>query len=249
MRRHFVPNEGPPVYSGLMLWRGAVEAPAFGDGREMFMAGHDKKKAVVYPIREPLEPGATTLINWVAEEPVEADTATADWNAEVDVATIAAKFADWNWDWLDVGQLIASTRVAYQFPMSDRDPLDRWSDGRVTLLGDAAHPMRPNGSNGSSQAILDGEALTIALAANGDEHVAALAAYEADRREPTAKIVLANRQAGPERVMQWVADRCDGSCVDRHTCVSTEELEQEANEYKKLAGFDLAHLQALAKPS
>lgn len=249
VRRHFAPNEGPPVYSGLMLWRGAVEAQAFGDGREMFMAGHDMKKAVVYPIREPLEPGGTTLINWVAEEPVEADTATADWNAEVDVATIAAKFAAWKWDWLDVGALIGSTSVAYQFPMSDRDPLERWSDGRVTLLGDAAHPMRPNGSNGSSQAILDGEALTVALAANGDDHVAALAAYESERREPTAKIVLANRQAGPERVMQWVADRCDGSCIDRHTCISTEELALAANEYKKLAGFDLAHLQALAKPS
>lgn len=249
VRRHFAPDEGPPVYSGLMLWRGAVEAPAFGDGQEMFMAGHNKKKVVVYPIRGPIEPGGTTLINWVAEEPVETDTATADWNAEVDVATIAAKFANWNWEWLDVGQLIASTAVAYQFPMSDRDPLGRWSDGRITLLGDAAHPMRPNGSNGSSQAILDGEALTAALAANGDDHVAALAAYEAERREPTAKIVLANRQAGPERVMQWVADRCDGSCVERHSCVSTKELEREANEYKKLAGFDLAHLQSLAAPA
>jgi 2-polyprenyl-6-methoxyphenol hydroxylase-like FAD-dependent oxidoreductase len=246
VRRHFAGDEGPPVYSGLMLWRGAVEAPAFGDGREMFMAGHDRKKAVVYPIREPMTPGGTTLINWVAEEPVEVDTATADWNAEVDVAGIAAKFTDWDWDWLNVGELIASTTVAYQFPMVDRDPLDRWTDGRVTLLGDAAHPMRPNGSNGSSQAILDGEALTNALAGHGDDHPAALAAYEAERRDPTARIVLANRQAGPERVMQWVADRCDGSCTDRHTCVSTEELEREANEYKKLAGFDLAHLRALA---
>ncbi len=247
VRKHFVPDEGPPVYSGLMLWRGAVEAPAFGDGREMFMAGHNMKKAVVYPIREPLEPGGTTLINWVAEEPVELDVAEADWNAEVDVAEIASKFADWNWGWLDVGALIAATPVAYQFPMVDRDPLDRWTDGRVTLLGDAAHAMRPNGSNGSSQAILDGEALTNAFASCGDDHRTALLAYEAERREPTSKIVLANRQAGPERVMQWVAERCDGSCVDQHTCVSTEQLEREANEYKKLAGFDLVHLQALAE--
>lgn len=246
VRRHFAPHEGPPVYSGLMLWRGAVEASAFGDGEEMFMAGHDRKKAVVYPIREPREPGGTSLINWVAEEPVELDVATADWNAEVDVAEVAAKFADWDWGWLDVGALIASTPVAYQFPMVDRDPLDRWTDGRVTLLGDAAHAMRPNGSNGSSQAILDGEALSLALSATVDDPAAALLAYEEERREPTSKIVLANRQAGPERVMQWVAERCDGSCVDRHTCVSTDELEREANEYKKLAGFDLAHLQSLA---
>lgn len=246
VRRHFAPDEGPPVYSGLMLWRGAVEAPAFGDGMEMFMAGHDQKKAVVYPIRKAIEPGDSTLINWVAEEPMEADTATADWNAEVGVAEIAAKFADWDWGWIDVGALIAATPVAYQFPMVDRDPLDGWTDGRVTLLGDAAHAMRPNGSNGSSQAILDAESLTNALAAHGDDHPAALLAYDNERREPTSKIVLANRQAGPERVMQWVADRCDRTCVGHHTCVSTEELEQEADAYKKLAGFDLAHLQALA---
>ena len=247
VRKHFAPGEGPPVYSGLMLWRGAVEAPAFGDGREMFMAGHDRKKAVVYPIREPLEPGGTSLVNWVAEEPVDVDVATADWNSEVDVAEIAAKFVDWDWGWLDVGALIGSTTTAYQFPMVDRDPLDRWTDRRVTLLGDAAHPMRPNGSNGASQAILDGEALTNALAEHGGDHLGALQAYESERRDPTSKIVLANRQAGPERVMQWVAERCDGTCVDQHRCISTEELEREANEYKKLAGFDLAHLQALAR--
>jgi len=247
VRKHFIDNEGPPVYSGLMLWRGAVEYPAYGDGHEMFMAGHDQKKAVVYPIRGALKRGGTTLINWVAEEPVDVDVATADWNAEIDVAGVAAKFDDWDWGWLNVGALIAATPVAYQFPMVDRDPLDSWTDGRVTLLGDAAHAMRPNGSNGSSQAILDGEALTNAFAAHRSDPPAALLSYEAERREPTSKIVLANRQSGPERVMQWVADRCDGSCVDQHVCISSGELERQANEYKKLAGFDLAHLQSLAK--
>jgi 2-polyprenyl-6-methoxyphenol hydroxylase-like FAD-dependent oxidoreductase len=129
--------------------------------------------------------------------------------------------------------------------MVDRHPVPQWSFGPVTLLGDAAHPMRPNGSNGSSQAILDGEALTKALAESASP-VDALVAYERERLDPTARLTLANRQSGPERVMQWVADRCDGTCVDQHACVDVAELEREANAYKELAGFDLAHLQALA---
>ena len=245
LRRSFVSDEGPPRYSGLVLWRGAVEAPPFLDGRTMFMAGHDRQKAVVYPIRGPVEPGGTVLTNWVAERPVDVDVATADWNAAVDPADIAPWFADWDFGWIHVGELLASTEVAYEFPMVDRDPLERWSYGRATLLGDAAHPMRPNGSNGASQAILDGEALAVALSADVGV-AAALESYEADRREPTSRLVLANRQAGPERVMQWVEERCDRSCRDRHTCVPTGELEREANAYKELAGFDLATLQALS---
>ena len=245
LRRSFVSDEGPPRYSGLVLWRGAVEAPPFLDGRTMFMAGHDRQKAVVYPIRGPVEPGGTVLTNWVAERPVDVDVATADWNAAVDPADIAPWFADWDFGWIHVGELLASTEVAYEFPMVDRDPLERWSCGRATLLGDAAHPMRPNGSNGASQAILDGEALAVALSADVGI-AAALESYEADRREPTSRLVLANRQAGPERVMQWVEERCDRSCRGRHTCVPTGELEREANAYKELAGFDLATLQALS---
>lgn len=245
LRRSFVSDEGPPRYSGLVLWRGAVEAPPFLDGRTMFMAGHDRQKAVVYPIRGPVEPGGTVLTNWVAERPVDVDVATADWNAAVDPADIAPWFADWDFGWIHVGELLASTEVAYEFPMVDRDPLERWSYGRATLLGDAAHPMRPNGSNGASQAILDGEALAVALSADVGV-AAALESYDADRREPTSRLVLANRQAGPERVMQWVEERCDRSCRDRHTCVPTGELEREANAYKELAGFDLATLQALS---
>ena len=246
LRRSFVSDEGPPRYSGLVLWRGAVEAPPFLDGRTMFMAGHDRQKTVVYPIRGPVEPGGTVLTNWVAERPVDVDVATADWNAAVDPADIAPWFADWDFGWIHVGELLSSTEVAYEFPMVDRDPLERWSCGRATLLGDAAHPMRPNGSNGASQAILDGEALAVALSADVGV-AAALESYDADRREPTSRLVLANRQAGPERVMQWVEERCDRSCRGRHTCVPTGELEREANAYKELAGFDLATLQALSR--
>ncbi|NND76077.1 MAG: flavin-dependent oxidoreductase [Ilumatobacter sp.] len=244
VRRQLYPHQGHPRPSGLVLWRGAVEAPAFLDGRTMFMAGDDGQKAVVYPITNPGADG-TALVNWVAERPLDVDMETVSWNREVDVGTVAEHFRAWDYGWLNVGELIASSAAAYEFPMVDRDPVERWSFGRVTLLGDAAHPMRPNGSNGSSQAILDGEALATALATAPDV-VAGLAAYERERLDPTARLTLANRQAGPERVMQWVADRCAGSCGDEHTCVPTGELEREANAYKQLAGFDLARLRALA---
>lgn len=243
VRAQFYPDQGDPHPSGLVLWRGAVRTPAFLDGRTMFMAGDDDQKAVVYPITNPDERG-DALVNWVAERPVDVDMATVSWNREVDVASVAAHFVDWDFGWIDVGALIASSEHAYEFPMVDRHPVDRWSFGRVTLVGDAAHPMRPNGSNGSSQAILDGEALTAALRSHADP-TRALKAYEAERLEPTAKLTLANRQAGPERVMQWVADRCDGSCEAQHACVDVTELEREANAYKQLAGFDIEHLRAL----
>jgi len=246
VRQQLHPDQGLPHPSGLVLWRGAVRARAFLGGRTMFMAGDDGQKAVVYPISDPDDDGMA-LINWVAERPMDVDMTTVSWNREVDPAWVADSFTEWDYGWLDVGALIASSDAAYEFPMVDRHPVDRWSFGRVTLLGDAAHPMRPNGSNGSSQAILDGEALAAALTGTGDIP-AALTAYESARLEPTAKLTLANRQAGPERVMQWVAERCAGACIDEHTCVDSAVLEREANAYKQLAGFDLATLQAMAEP-
>lgn len=247
-RRIFNPDEGPPVYSGLMLWRGAVETDPFLDGESMFMAGHDEAKAVVYPIGGPEHRRGRSLVNWIAERPLEFDVSKADWNREASPAAFAEYFSDWNWDWIDLPKLFASTAVCYEFPMSDRDPLDRWSHGRVTLLGDAAHAMRPNGSNGASQGILDCEAITNSLGAESDI-VTALESYQDERLEKTAVLTLANRQSGPERVLQWVKERCDGTCRGEHHCVPRSELSEAANAYKQLAGFDRQQLAAMAAPS
>jgi 2-polyprenyl-6-methoxyphenol hydroxylase-like FAD-dependent oxidoreductase len=133
----------------------------------------------------------------------------------------------------------------YEYPLVDRDPLPRWSFGRVTLLGDAAHPMYPIGSNGASQAILDAAALAEVLSAGGDP-VAALEAYEAERREKTARIVLSNRQQGPEIVMQMVEDRAPNGFARLEDVISRDELEEVANRYKAVAGFERDRLNARA---
>lgn len=247
VRRVFHPDEGPPVYSGLMLWRGALVAPTFGDGESMFMAGHDTLKTVCYPLSAPDENGQA-LINWVAERPVDLDINRADWNREANHEDFVPHFASWDWDWINLPKLFADTTTPYEFPMVDRDPLERWSHGRVTLLGDAAHVMRPNGSNGSSQAILDGESLAQALTDEADV-VEALQRYESERLPPTAKLTLDNRKSGPERVLQWVKDRCDGACVGQHVCVPEPELAEVATAYKRLAGFDAKRLQEKAQGS
>lgn len=244
-RKFFNPDEGPPVYSGLMLWRGAVETEPFLDGESMFMAGHDNAKAVVYPIGGPEKRDGRSLVNWIAERPIDFDVSNADWNREADPNDFAEYFEDWRWDWIDLPDLFAKTSVCYEFPMSDRDPLDRWSYGRVTLLGDAAHAMRPNGSNGASQGVLDGEAIAVALGAEPDV-ATALERYQDERLDKTATLTLANRQSGPEKVLQWVKERCDGSCIGHHMCVPDAELSEAANAYKKLAGFDRAKLAGLA---
>lgn len=244
-RKILHPSDGPPHYSGLVLWRGAVETEPFLDGRSMFMAGDDRAKVVVYPIGGAERAAEKSLVNWVAELPVPVDVETADWNREVPVETFVEAFESWDFGWINVPELFRATEVCYEFPMIDRHPLDRWSFGRVSLAGDAAHAMRPNGSNGSNQGILDAEALANHLS-SGLPVSEALSAYEAERLPPTAALTLANRKAGPERVMQWVADSCDGTCVDSHSCIDPEELTRAALEYKQLAGFDPTELKKLA---
>src|SRR3546814_5247880 len=160
-----------------------------------------------------------------------------DWNRPGDLADFLPQFADWRFDWLDVPTLIGAAEAVYEYPMVDRDPLPRWSDGRATLLGDAAHAMYPIGSNGASQAILDARVLTREILAHGTTPEA-LAAYEAERRPATAKIVLANRQNGPEQVMQRVGDRAPHGFPRTADLLRPPERETTDSGYKKLAGFD-----------
>ncbi len=238
VRAAFFPDEGPPKYSGRILWRGTCVAPPFLTGRSMMQAGHASQKAVVYPIsRKVFEDTGNNLTNWIMELAVPGDTPPRqDWARKVDKSVFAGPFEGWKWDWLDVPALIANGGPAYEYPMCDRDPLPRWSHGRVTLLGDAAHPMYPIGSNGAAQAILDTESLAEALAGeSGVEE--ALVRYEAERREATGRIILANRGNGPDQVMQLAEERAPDGFKDIHDVIPQAELEAIAARYKQTAGF------------
>ena len=239
VRATFYPDEGMPVYTGLMLWRGAAESESFLSGRTMIMAGHNTVKAVIYPISRKAAEQGKALLNWVAERPVPLDLTPEkeDWNRAGKLEDFIDYFEDWQFSWLNVPELFRKTETIYEFPMIDRDPVPKWSFGRVTLLGDAAHAMRPNGSNGASQAIWDAEVIAEALSQHADV-VQALKAYEDIRLEPVSKLVLDNRKTGPERVMQMAEDVCDGTCTDVCTHVPHETLAEVARSYKKLAGFD-----------
>lgn len=250
VRRALYPDEGPPQWNGAILWRAVSEGRPFLSGRSMFMAGHARQKFVCYPISRALADAGRALINWVAEIRFdETDLARReDWNCRGDLADFLPAFADWRFDWLDIPDLIRRAELVYEYPMVDRDPLDRWSFGHVTLLGDAAHPMYPVGSNGASQAILDARALTDALAA-GDSIEAALRAYEVARLPATARIVLSNRQQGPERVMQIVEERAPQGFDRLDDVIAREELEAIAADYKRIAGFDREALNSRPSPA
>jgi len=161
VRRFLYPQGDQPRFSGRMLWRATTEAEPYMDGRSMFMAGHQDQKFVAYPISEPLRTQGRSLINWIAELRVPSgELPTSDWNRKVDKSTFSKPFDSWKWGWIDIPGLIEAAEVVYEFPLVDRDPLPRWTFERVTLMGDAAHPMYPIGSNGSAQAILDARYLT-----------------------------------------------------------------------------------------
>ena len=239
LRAHNLRDEGPPIWNGAILWRGVTEGAPFLGGRTMIMAGHEFQKFVAYPISRAAYDQGRSVINWIAELKFAPDHAwrREDWNRPGQLADFLPQFADWRFDWLDAPAVIQAASTVYEFPMVDRDPLPVWTHGRTTLLGDAAHPMYPIGSNGASQAILDARALARELRAKGATN-AALVAYEAERRPATSRIVLANRQNGPEQVMQMVQERAPDGYETITDVLSAAELEEAAAGYKRLAGFD-----------
>ncbi|WP_459617511.1 flavin-dependent oxidoreductase [Bordetella sp. 2513F-2] len=244
LRRQWHPAGDEPRFSGRMLWRAVTEAPPYLDGSTMFMAGHQDQKFVCYPISESVRRQGRSLINWIAELAVPgAHLPATDWNRRVDKSVFAHRFAGWRWDWIDVPAIIDGAQAIYEFPLVDRDPLPRWTRGRMTLLGDAAHPMYPIGSNGSAQAILDArclaDCLQQAVRSRGPRAVeTALLEYEAERLPRTAGIVLRNRLNGPEQVMQMAEERAPEGFVDIHDVIPRQELEAVSLRYKQLAGFD-----------
>jgi 2-polyprenyl-6-methoxyphenol hydroxylase-like FAD-dependent oxidoreductase len=239
LRRQLYPDEGPPKYSGVNMWRGAVRWPAYLGGDTMVSTGWmTVGKTVIYPVR-PATPGSNglPLINWVAE--IEKPEAVRqDWTGRGRLADMMPAFSGLKFDWLDISGMIESTEEILEYPMVDRDPLAHWSFGRVTLLGDAAHPMYPRGSNGAGQAILDARYLTGRLKALGATEQA-LQAYETVRNPATAKVVLTNRSDPPDAILREVWRRSGGQRFQRiEDVISPAELAAISDRYKRVAGFD-----------
>ena len=229
VREALYPDEGPPQFSGVTMWRGITEQEPFLDGRSMIIAGNWHVRVVVYPISREATVRGHSLINWVAEIRDESKTAWRweDWDRVGRKADFVPAFRDWRFDWLDVPRLFRESETVFEFPMADRDPLARWSFGRVTLLGDAAHPMYPSGSNGAAQAILDARALTHAIQRQSIVEDA-LRAYQAERLGPTAEIVLLNRDFAAERVLRLVDERCPPDCENPRLCGARRDGENLA---------------------
>jgi 2-polyprenyl-6-methoxyphenol hydroxylase-like FAD-dependent oxidoreductase len=238
IRKELYPDEGAPLYSGCNMWRGVTRWPRFLSGACMVRAGWlAGGKMVIYPIRNDIDAEGHQLVNWVAEIETPKHQAR-DWNRPGNLADFIGAYADWHFDWLDVPALIAAADTILEFPMVDQDPLPRWSFGRVTLLGDAAHPMVPRGSNGAGQAIVDCRALTDCLTTIADP-VAALAAYEMKRLGPTANVVRTNRTNPPDAILREVYLRTgDRRFDDIDGVIGRDELQAMSDGYKRVAGYD-----------
>ena len=237
IRRQLHPDEGPPRWSGVNMWRGVTAHAPFLSGATMVRAGWlTVGKMVIYPIRNAVDGQGRQLVNWVAELEA-AEPVRRDWNAVGKLDDFFSAFADWHFDWLDVAALIRQTETVLAYPMVDQDPLPRWSFGRVTLLGDAAHPMVPRGSNGAGQAILDARFLADRLVERGLTPEA-LTEYDRVRNAATAKVVLMNRSNPPDAILREVHERSGDKPFARiEDVVPREELARIADAYKQVAGL------------
>ena len=200
-------------------------------------------KLVHYPIRNNVDAQGRQLVNWLWEIETP-DYKRWDWTRTARVEDFIAGAEDWKFDWLDVPAFFRAAEVVLEYPMVDKDPLPAWSFGRVTLLGDAAHPMYPRGSNGAGQAILDAQCLASNLQESRDIP-AALKAYEAERLQPTANVVLENRRNPPDAILREIYERTGDRPFERiDAVISARELKAISDRYKGIAGYDKATLQA-----
>ena len=244
VRRLLYPGEGAPLWNGVRMWRGVTEADPFLTGRVMAVLGSNSTtKFVCYPVSKEADDRGRALLNWVAEARVAPEDGTvrragsADWNRAGRLEDVLAHFGDWRVPWLDVPGLIRATGRILEYPMVDRDPLPSWTRGRVTLLGDAAHPMYPLGSNGGSQAVLDARALAYELS-RASSPQEGLAAYDAARREAVNAIVLANRAAPGDAILNLVAARAPDGFDRVEDVLTADELAPLADGYRTITHTD-----------
>jgi 2-polyprenyl-6-methoxyphenol hydroxylase-like FAD-dependent oxidoreductase len=238
MRKQLHPDEGAPRYSGVNMWRGVTVGEPVLSGATFVRAGWlAHGKLVLYPIRNDVDGRGRQLLNWVVEIETPHHT-VRDWNRRGSLADFLPALADWRFEWCDVPALLRGAETILEYPMVDQDPLPWWTQGRVTLLGDAAHPMVPRGSNGAGQAIIDAVVLSDLLVSRADPLVA-LREYETQRLPATADVVLANRRNPPDAILREVYERTGDRPFARiDDVVSQAELVALTDAYKRVSGYD-----------
>jgi len=238
IRRQFYPDE-KLAFTGINTWRGVPRAKPILGGRSYLRIGTvDTGKIVIYPIADAIDGEGRQLVNWTTEKRMPGEPMN-DWNKPGRLEDFLPIYEDWRFDWLDVPRLIREADTVFEYPMVDKDPVARWTFGRVTFMGDAAHPMYPRGSNGAAQALVDARTLADAIADGGDPREA-LTEYERLRLEATARIVRTNREHPPDFIIMKVDELTGGKpFANIDDVISQEELRALSESYKKVAGFSL----------
>ena len=238
IRAQMYPDQPPIHWGGAVMWRGTTLAKPIRTGSSFIGLGTHRHRMVIYPISAPDPETGVALINWIAEVTYDDPSAfeAMGWYRPVAIEDFIHHFEDWTYDWLDVPALIRGSGAAFENPMIDRDPIPSWVDGPVALLGDAAHPMYPTGSNGASQAIIDGRVLGAKFLEHGVTPDA-LKAYNTDLCEPVSALVLRNRGAGPFGLLNMVNDRCNGEFDNIDDVIPAAERTEFMAKYKAAAGF------------
>ncbi|HZV58127.1 MAG TPA: flavin-dependent oxidoreductase [Sphingobium sp.] len=244
VRAQMHPDQPPIRWGGTIMWRGTARGVPIRTGSSFIGLGTSRHRVVLYPISHPDAEGLAD-INWIAEQTYDTDHdwSRSGWFRPVALADFAHQFDDFVYDWLDLPALLAGSQIAYENPMIDRDPLPTWVDGAVALMGDAAHPMYPTGSNGASQAIMDARAIGRIMLTHGVTP-AALRAYDAELCEPIGQIAMRNRGAGPFGLLNMVEERCGGTFDNIDDVISFEDRAAFMLSYQQAAGFAKDRLNA-----